>query len=214
MRRFRCAPEMTAISEIAQGGALLPQKSIYVPLATHSWRSITLALIFFISPSTSAPPPSPNLSDSSNLTIPPWIQCAFGSRRLSSEALRECKSAIAFLPRYAEDVETFGPDVAEYPYRTPIISDHATRCTARVDIRDGFTTDRSSWRDVRAAFWELSAECLDQVRRVGMAWAGERHGLVLKLVYDFGRRGGAEGGVAGIGGGGVRGRVESGVDVE
>ena len=167
-------------------------------------------LMFFSCASFSASAPSASLdifpNTLSNLTIAPWIQCASGSERLSDSARRECKSAIAFLPLPSDEVADFGPDVQSYIFRTPIISDHATRCTARVDIRRGFSTDRSSWKEVRKVFWEMSAECLDVAHSTGMAHMGEKHGLELRLIYDSGHflelnesMAGFEGRVAGVG---------------
>ncbi|KAL8634379.1 MAG: hypothetical protein Q9228_008027, partial [Teloschistes exilis] len=82
-------------------------------------------------------------------------------------ARAECKSAIAFLPLPHPALHTFGPDIPQYAYRTPIKSNHTTKCTARVDIRPGFKSEESSWEDVRAVFREMSRQCLDREKRTG-----------------------------------------------
>ena len=145
----------------------------------------TLMVLTFIARISLSTPTPLTLPINSSLLVRPSIICASGPERLSLEALRECKSAIAFLPRYSTEIRPFGPNEPDYAYRTPIISDHATRCTARVEMRRGFSEDRSSWEEVRGAFWEMSGRCLDQLRTTGTALMGERYGLQLRLVYDF-----------------------------
>lgn len=67
-----------------------------------------------------------------------------------------------------------------------------------MDIRPRFKSEESSWEDVRAVFWEMSRRCLDREKRTASAFMGGKHGLWVRLVYDF------EGGDMFIGGeGGV-----------
>lgn len=158
------------------------------------FRIITLTyihclLLTFATPTPSSPnllPPSPTLPH--NLTSEPRIYCdrSATGRLQSIEQVRECKSAVAFLPLPLDEIHIFGPRQSLPWYRTPITSTHSTRCEVTVDILGAFSSDKASWEKVREAAWDVIYTCLNDKRRVGYARVGERYGIKVGIVYYFG----------------------------
>ena len=121
-----------------------------------------------------------------NDTNEPRIYCDRSQQHvINREMLRECKSAIAFLPLAYPDTHTFGPGELLTVYRTPIRSTHGTRCEVKVDMVEGFSVDKASWVEVREAAWDVAATCLWAKRRVGFARVGERYGIRVDIIYHF-----------------------------
>ena len=148
------------------------------------YSSLIVAARSILRPSTMNPSRIPPL----NLTNEPQIFCDRLPVRklLSHDQIRECKSAVAFLPLPYTDVKKFGPDESEWAYRTPISSTHSTRCEATVTMVGGFSSDKASWRDVRDGAWDVIATCLRDKGRVGYAKVGERYGIKVGIKYRFG----------------------------
>ncbi len=129
----------------------------------------------------------PSLTLPFNLTNEPRIYCDRSpvKRTLPKESIRECKSAVAFLPLPFDDIHTFSPREPLPFYRTPISSTHSTRCEARVDLLGAFSSDKASWKEVREAAWDIIATCLEHKGRIGYARVGERYGIMVGIEYDF-----------------------------
>lgn len=148
-----------------------------------------LELLHYTRPTKAAPASlgtslSPSLL-SPSLTNEPRIFCQrdLPGFHLQKEQIRECKSAVAFLPLPYSEAHTFGPHETLHPYRTPISSTHSTRCEARVTMVDGFSSDQASWEDVREGAWDVLATCLDAKSRLGFARVGERYGIKVEIKY-------------------------------
>lgn len=129
----------------------------------------------------------PSMVPPLKLTNEPQIFCDRQplGRHLNHLQVRECKSAVAFLPLPYTDVKVFGPDEPEWAYRTPISSTHSTHCEANVTMVDGFSSDKASWQDVRDGAWDVIATCLRDKARVGYPKVGERYGIKVEIKYHF-----------------------------
>lgn len=129
----------------------------------------------------------PSLTLPFNLTNEPRIYCDRSTlrRTLTKQRIRECTSAVAFLPLPSEYIHTFSPREPLQFYRTPITSTHSTRCEVRVDLLGAFSSDEASWEEVRKGAWDVVATCLREKGRVGYARVGERYGLKVGIEYHY-----------------------------
>ena len=171
------------------------------------WQLPALALVYlqFSLFAEAAPPryftlptiirnPSPSLFNSTvhpstplfNVTANPRVFCETRNRKvLTAPQRRECKSAVAHLPYAYPDIHTFGPYEPYGRFRTPISSNHSTRCEARVTLVKGMIEEISSWRELKYAAWDLVEACLNERRQVGFAMVGEESGLKVELEYHY-----------------------------
>ncbi|KAI4168745.1 MAG: hypothetical protein LQ343_006181 [Gyalolechia ehrenbergii] len=151
-----------------------------------------LALVSLLTPflATAAPPHSqPSLINPfispPNISVEPRIYCdRRETRRLQPLAIRECKSAVAHLAYAYPEIRNYGPNERR-PYRTPIISTHETRCEVKVELVEGFSSVRSSWREIKEAAWDVVATCIDARKKVGRARTGEEYGIEVSIRYHF-----------------------------
>ncbi|KAL8992157.1 MAG: hypothetical protein Q9188_007649, partial [Gyalolechia gomerana] len=148
-----------------------------------------LALISLLTPflATAAPPQSPPslihpfIPPTPNISVEPRIYCdGRETRPLKLPAIRECKSAVAHLPYAYPEIRNYGPNERR-PYRTPIVSTHETRCEVKVDLVEGFSSVRSSWREIKEAAWDVVANCIDAQKKVGRARTGEEYGIEVSI---------------------------------
>ena len=115
----------------------------------------------------------------------PQVFCQVNGHVLSDDEIKQCESAIAFLPVASSNLRIFGPYEFDRLSRTPITS-RSSRCEAVVDVRYQGRRERSSWAEVKLeGFREIYNRCLVGKRQAGFARVGYYHGLELLVRCDF-----------------------------
>lgn len=154
---------------------------------------ISLALAYLLTHFlvAAAPPQSrpsfinPFLTQSINNTVEAHVYCDSAGSMINPAQIRECKSAIAFLPITSPTIQYFGPHESTRTNCLPISSTHTTRCEARVQLAPGFDRVKSSWEEIREAAWDIVYGCLRDENTVGRARTGEKYGIEVAIIYHF-----------------------------
>ena len=139
-------------------------------------------------PATRYPPSLrlPTVVSGNNFTAHgPQVFCQVNGHVLSDQEIKQCETAIAFLPIASSNTKIFGPYEFDPISRTPIISRYG-RCEAIVDLRYKNRQERSSWAEVKLeGFRDIYRKCLAGKRQAGFARVGYYYGLELLVRYDF-----------------------------
>ncbi|KAL8684535.1 MAG: hypothetical protein Q9224_006289, partial [Gallowayella concinna] len=78
----------------------------------------------------------------------PRLFCEPSTAGLTDPERRECKSAVAHLPYATPALAFFGPNQPNPIYRTPIKSNHGTKCEVTVSLVNSVTMVQSSWEEI------------------------------------------------------------------